>query len=312
MNNIHKLSLALAATLFFTAFIFSKQNHNNLPVIAIANYGPHSSLNESIRGITEGLEKQGFKENHNIKFEILDVNFDSSLIMQMISKLKSSKPKIFIALTTPVAQAAKNSVKDIPIVFGDITDHVEAGLLQHAHKPEENITGASDKQDLGIVLDFIKKMLPNTKRIGILYATGESNDLALIKMMDIAAKKHGMEVVAVPIEEARDVPIRMTQFKGAVDAIYVGSSGPVQPSLPTIVAIAEEMRIPVFNMNAEEVKNHKVFASCGVSFYKVGTNISKIAAQILGGKRPQEIDPIEPKAEDHESFISAKRAAKFH
>ena len=308
MKTIVKISILLITLIISAALINKVQGaaDNKLPLIAIANYGPHSSLEESIRGIKEGLAKEGFESEKNIRFEISDVSFDTSLIMQMIAKFKAINPKIMVAQTTPVAQAAKNMIKDIPIVFADITDPHEAGLDVGA-----NITGVSDKQDLTSMLKFVQMLLPNAKRIGMFYATSESNDVALLRMMQEAASTQDMSVVAVPIEQARDLAARIQAFKGKVDVIYVGSSGPIQPSLPTIVAFAEEMKIPVLNMNSEEVKDGKVFASFGVSYFQIGVNAAKIIAKILNGEQPSAIASIYPTSADHEAFISKKRAAKI-
>jgi putative ABC transport system substrate-binding protein len=135
----------------------------------------------SIRGLKEGLSSLGFIEGRNISYEIADVNFDTSLIMQMLTKLKSKKPKLIVALSTPVAQATKNLIKDTPIVFMDITDPVGAGLLKEKHKSYENVTGATDTQDLNGMLQFAKSLSPNIKRVGMLYSTGEANDASLLE-----------------------------------------------------------------------------------------------------------------------------------
>ena len=298
MKTVTKISILLI-TLIVAALLLTRMQSSsasNLPLIAIANYGPHSSLEESIRGIKDGIAKQGLQ----VRFEIADVSFDTSLIMQMISKFKAMKPKIIVVQATPVAQAAKNMVKDIPIVFVDITDPHEARL--------DDIPGASDQQDLKSMLKFVRMLIPKAKRIGMLYSTSEANDAALLKMMQAAAKSENMGIFAIPIEQSRDIAVRMKAFKDRVDAIYVGSSGVVQPSLPTIVALAEEMGIPVVNVNSEEVKTGKVFASFGVSYYKVGMNAAEIIGKILEGKKP---GIIYPTSADHEAFISRKRAAKI-
>ena len=77
----------------------------------------------------------------------------------MLRKLKASNPKLLVAISTPIAQATKNMIKDIPIVYADVTDPVEAGL----YNPNEstNITGASDKQDLKLMLKFATELLPD-------------------------------------------------------------------------------------------------------------------------------------------------------
>ncbi len=122
-----------------------------------------------------------------------------------------------VAITTPIAQFSKNAIKDIPLIFSVITDPIEAGLLKEAHIPNANITGASDKQNIDVLLQFAKKLMPNATSVGILYSTSEANDLALVKIFKEATIKCNMKVVAIPIDDTRDVPLRMQAFKNKVD-----------------------------------------------------------------------------------------------
>jgi putative ABC transport system substrate-binding protein len=308
------ISIIFAILAMFVMSVLISSKSQDLDLVAIANYGPHSSLEESIKGLKEGLEAKGYIEGKNIRYEILDVNFDTSLIYQMVSKLKASKPKVLVTLSTPVTQSAKQMIKDVPIIFMDITDPVEAGILKEYDKPNGNVTGSSDLQDFDAIMKFAKSILADSdriKRIGVLYSTGEANDYALVKFMQKAAHDNNMELYAVPVESARDVQIRMHQFKNKVDIIYVGSSGAVQPSLPAIVSLAEKMNIPVLNMNSKEVKDNNVLLSFGVSFYKVGINASEQVVKILRGVSIRGIEPIYPKKEDHEAYLNLKRLKKI-
>ena len=301
------LIIAIIISIAFIAIIKLKES-KHLPIIAIANYGPHSSLNDTIRGIKQELAAQGYREDQNIKYEILDVNFDTSLIPQMISTLKSKKPKVMVVMTTPVAQFAKNAVKDIPLVFADITDPVSAGLLVEEKEIDKNMTGASERQDLLLLLEFAKQVLPSATRIGLLYSTAEANDQALLKMMDVAALDKNMQVVPVAIDQPRDIQMRMQSFKNKVDFIYVGTSGPIQPTLPVIIAEADKMGIPIFNADSQAVKKNQVLASFGVNYEQIGVNAGKLVVQILddGTISP----PIYPSADDHIAFISKIRAVQ--
>lgn len=306
-----KIAIFLTIALLTTAItFFNYKSAPTLPIIAIANYGPHQSLDDSIKGIREELERHGFKDNENIQIQISDVGFDLSLIPQMVTKLKSQNPAVMVVIATPIAQFAKNAVKDIPIVFSIITDPVEAGLLKQANKPEANMTGASDKQDLQGLLRMSKKLMPKATKVGVLYATSEANDTALVKMLNQAAKMYHMEVVAVPIEQARDVPLRMQAFKGKVDFIYVGASGAIQPTLPAIVSQADKMGIPILNVNEKAVLDRQVLGSFGVDYYKVGVNTGQIIGRILKGENVSQIEPIYPTIEAHHGFLSRSRAKK--
>lgn len=307
-----KLSVLLLVGLTgFGCYLSYHSTTSSLPVIAIANYGPHASLDQSIQGIKDGLKSRGFNDKVNVRLLVSDVNFDLTLIHQMLSKLRASHPKAIVVVSTPVAQSAKNDIKDIPLIFTDITEPVAAGLLQNELQPNGNMTGASDRQDLRVFLSFAKRILPDAKRVGLLYATSEANDLALVNMMKSAAKELHLEVVCIPIDHARDVPFRMQALKGKVDFMYVGVSGTIQPSLPAIVIEADRMNIPVFNANEDAVKKHQVLASYGVSYYQVGVNTAELVAKMLKDQPFHTLLPIYPKPSDHQGFISKKRALRY-
>ena len=298
--------------IFIAAFIIYNHNiHNKLPVIAIANYGPHASLDAAIVGFKEQMQEEGFTENQNIRYESADVGFDPSLISQMLISLKAKNPKAILVMTTPVAQAAKGKIHDIPLIYTVITDPVEAGLIKAKYKAGVNITGSSDMQDLKEFLKFTQSILPTARKIGLLYATSEANDIALLKMMKTSAAEFNMEVIAIPVEQARDVQIRMQEFKNKVDFIYVGTSGPIQPTLPVIRAEAQKMHIPVFNVEAQAVRDGLALASFGVDYTTVGRNAAKLTADVLRGKKISDLIPLYPKPEDHHALINKNLATEL-
>lgn len=298
-------------TLSIAFGVYKNRSNNTLPTVAIANYGPHASLNASIAGFKEQLKAEGFIENQSIHYEIADVGFDPALIPAMLSSLKSKNPELMMVMTTPVAQAAKGKIHDIPLVYNVITDPVEARLIKEKYTPDANMTGSSDRQDLQVFLQFVKLILPSAKKVGLLYATSESNDIALVNMMRNAASELNMEVVTIPIEQARDVPIRVQEFKGKVDFIYVGTSGPIQPTLPAIAAAARKMHIPVFNVEMQGVKEGLALASFGVDYAAVGRNAGKLAAAVLKGKKVEELKPIYPTGNDNHGVMNKKLAVEF-
>ena len=298
--------------IFITAFtICNNKTHNKLPVVAIANYGPHASLDAAIAGFKEQMRAEGFTENQNIHYETADVGFDPSLIQQMLVSLKARNPRAMLVMTTPVAQAAKGKIHDIPLIYTVITDPVEAGFIKEKYKANANITGSSDMQDLKAFLKFAKSILPIARRVGLLYATSEANDIALVNMMQASASELDMSVVAIPVEQARDVQIRMQEFKSKVDFIYVGTSGPIQPTLPVISAEARKMHIPVFNVEAQAVKDGLALASFGVDYTTVGRNAAKLTADVLRGQKISDLTPLYPKSEDHHGLINKKLAVEL-
>ncbi|CAK8162482.1 putative ABC transport system substrate-binding protein [Candidatus Xenohaliotis californiensis] len=308
-KTIFAISILCLLTALYTNYFIAK--NESLPIVAIANYGSHASLDATISGFKDQMQMEGFAENQNIRYEIADVGFDPHLISQMLINLKAKNPKAILVMTTPIAQAAKGKIHDIPLIYTAITDPIEAGLIKDQYKSDGNITGSSDKQDLKAFLKFSQSILPEARRVGLLYATSEANDNALVNMMKTSASDFNMSVIAVPLEQARDAQIRMKEFKNKVDFIYVGTSGPIQPTLPVISAEALKMYIPVFNVEVQAVKNGLALASFGIDYTTVGRNAAKLAADVLRGQKISDMTPLYPTSEDHCGVINKKLAIKL-
>lgn len=285
---------------------------HQLPLVAIANYGPHNTLNASIQGVKEALAKEGFIEGKTVRFSIQDVGFDAALIPQMVTSLKHQHPQVMVALTTPVAQFAKGAIHDIPVIYDVITDPVKAGLIGSKHQSSDNVTGSSDQQNVTLLLTFAKKILPKLDAVGLLYAPSETNDLALKAALEKATRKLHIKLVALPIMYARDVALVMPQFKGKVDMIYVGGSGPIQPTLPVIAAKSAQFNLPVFNVDEDAVRKGLVLASFGVNYYQVGVHAGELVAHQLKNEHAALLKPVYPRDIDHHGVINLNNATALH
>lgn len=305
-----KVGLAFAA-LLTVLYIVNGSTKNTLPIVAVASYGPDNTLDRSILGLKAALSEQGFRENDKIRYEISNANFEPTLIEQMLTKLKAKKPAVMVVITTPVAQNAKNMIKDIPLVYSVITDPLVAGLLVDPNQSYQNITGSSDKQNLNIFLRFTQKILPEVKSVGLLYSNSEANDAAVLEMMQTACKAANLTLVPVAIDHPRDIPFRMQAFKNKVDLIYLAGSNTIQPAIPAITACADKLQLPIFSVGSDEVKHNLVFGSFGVDYFQVGARAGQIVAKILKGQKVAEIPPVYPQEEDYHGYISQLRANKL-
>ncbi|GHT97157.1 ABC transporter substrate-binding protein [Alphaproteobacteria bacterium] len=304
------LAIAAALTIAAVALVLGIKKSNDVPIVAIVSYGPIPPMEASIVGVKKQLTDQGFIEGQTVRYEIKDICFDHTLIPQMVASLKNSKPAVMVLMATPIAQFAKGKIDDIPLVYNVITDPVDAGLIKDRNKSDGNVTGSSDMQDLGALLTFAQTILPQAKTVGLLYMTSDSNDLTLVSMMRSAAASVGMSVIAIPVDQVRDIPIRMQELKGTADLIYVGASG-LQSALPIIASESQKMNIPMFNMEEQAVRDGLALASFGVNYESVGKNAGKLVAELLNGADIKNVAPVYPSLHDHQCFVNKKLAEKF-
>ncbi len=281
--------------------------------VGIANFGEHPQLAQAVNGFKAALTDAGYAEGTDITYTESHTNFDTTLLPQMIARLQSEQPDLLYVITTPVAQIAKNALKDddTPIVFSAVTDPVAANLVPSWDVGDTTMTGASDLQDIAAILTFAKALLPGATRLGVPYNPGEANDVALLDKIKAEAATAGFEVVGVGVDNVNDIQQRITSLTGKADVIYVPASNLIQPAIAAVAAAAREAGIPIINSDEGPVIQGIVPASFAVNYSQVGNNAGRIAAQILSGADPAGIAPVVPAYEDHAPVISSKSMANF-
>ncbi len=257
--------------------------------IGIGQFAEHPSLDNCRMGIIEGLKEQGFVEGVNLEIKYDNAQTDGSFASQIYNSYKNNNLDLVFAIATPMAQSAYSVFRDTetPIVFSAVTDPIAANIANEDMTPVGNITGTSDKLPVKDQILLIRKMYPDTKRIGILYTTSEVNSLSSIKEYEMIASEFGIEIVTQGINETSDLPMAVDSLlrknKG-VDVITNITDNTVVASLPIVLEKAMEHKIPVFGSEVEQVKNGCI-ASMGLEYFELGKQTGRMAAQILRGEK---------------------------
>lgn len=280
--------------------------------VAIANFGPHVTLDQAIEGFKRALADKGYPEGEGVVYEYAHGNFDPSLVPQILRSLEATDPDLFVTVTTPITQAAVNLIDDksIPVVFTVVVDPVAAGVVPSWEHGSDRFVGASNMQSLQAVVEFAGELLGGVSSFGMLYNPGDPADLAQLGQAREVAEALGVELKVEGVESVNDIQQRTTALSG-VDFIYVPSSSLLQPALPAAASAADRMGIPIINASHPAVREHAVLASVSISWDQVGYNAGLLAAQVLEGAKPADLANNRPAMEEHIPLISGRRLEKM-
>ena len=247
-------------------------------------------------------EEEGIKEGDNLKVETKNAAADMGTAGQISDSFVSDKVDLICAIATPCAASAYNSTMntDIPVVYTAVSDPVSAGLANEDGSSIGNITGSSDILPVEEQLKMIRAMLPDAKKIGILYTTSEANSCSTIEEYKKLAGNYNFEIVDTGINTSADIEIAATDLVGKVDCLCNLTDNTVVNALQTVLDKANSAKIPVFGSEIEQVKSGCV-ASMGIDYYQLGIETGKMAAKILKG---------EEKASDT-PYITASKAELY-
>lgn len=280
--------------------------------VAIANFGPHVTLDQSIDGLKEALAERGFVEGDTVVFEYSHGNFDPSLVPQILRGLEATNPDVMVTITTPITQAAVDLVQNraLPIVCSVVTEPVLAGVVPSWESGSDRFVCSSNLQSMDLVLDFTQELIGTFDTMGMLYNPGDVADTTQLAYAREAAERAGVTFRAEGVESVNDIQQRTMALRG-VDFIYVPSSSLLQPALPSAASAAQRLGVPIINASHPGVEEHSALASMSISWDRVGYNAGVLVAEILNGASPSELANHRPGPEDHTARISGRLMERF-
>ena len=270
--------------------------------IGISQFAEHGSLDNCREGFLEGLKEEGIEEGKNLTVSVKNAAADQGTAKQISDSFVSDKVDLICAIATPSAQAAYNSAMDseIPVVYTAVTDPVAAKLAKDDGTAVGNVTGTSDELPIKAQLEMIREMMPDAKKIGILYTTSEANSCSTIEEYKKLAGDYGFEIVDTGINTSADIEIAATDLVSKVDCLCNLTDNTVVNALQTVLDKANGAGIPVFGSEIEQVKSGCV-ASMGIDYYQLGIKTGEMAAKILKGETTADKTP----------FITASKAELY-
>lgn len=254
--------------------------------IGISQFAEHGSLDNCREGFLEGLKEAGIEKGKNLTVEVKNADADMGTASQIAQNFVSDEEvDLICAIATPSAQSAYSAAEEtkIPVVYTAVTNPIAAELATDDKKPVGNVTGTSDVLPVEAQLKMIREILPDAKTIGILYTTSEANSVYTIEEYEKLAGDYGFTIEKKGINTTADISIATEDLLGKVDCMTNLTDNTVVSSLPTILDMANEKKIPVFGSEIEQVKIGCLAAE-GIDYINLGKQTGQMAAKILKGE----------------------------
>lgn len=241
----------------------------------------HAALDADQKGFEAALTSAGFKEGINVSY--LRHNAQGSLerARTIAQTLVRERVDLIHSIATPTTQAAVQATRSIPIVFSSITDPLGAGSGR-GQASGTNVTGVSDLWPVVLQMQTYAKMVPHAKQWGTIYNPAEVNSVTHTTAMRAAAQQLGLELVEVHVGHSSDVGAAAASLVGKVQALTITSDNTTVANFETLVAVANQHKIPLFAGDVDSVARGAV-AAYGLDYFLVGYAAGKKAALVLKG-----------------------------
>ncbi len=253
-------------------------------LIGISQIVSHPALDAIVKGVQDELAALKV----NAEYDLQNANGNINTAASIANKFQSEKVTLAVGVATPTAQALVKTLKGIPIVFTGITDPVKAGLVTSLEKGEKSVTGYSNmtpiKQQIQLLLK-VKKV----KRLGHIYTGSEVNAVVLAGVVKQSCKELGIEYVETTVSKSAEVKQAVQAIAGRIDALYITTDNTVVSAMSAVAEVALKNRIPIMSADTSSAETNPVMMASGFDWYKMGRATGGLIAEILNGKKPEDI-----------------------
>lgn len=257
--------------------------------VGVVQLVQHDALDSANKGFIDGLKEKGYEEGKNITFDQQNAQGEQANAQTICKQFTDSNKDLIFAIATPAAQAAYNATKDIPIVFTAVTDPVSAEIAKDWKSSGTNVTGTSDKVPVEDQVKLMKKLLPDTKTIGVIYNTSETNSVVQVDELKSAAEKEGLAVKEIGVTNVNEINQNLASALREIDVLYTPTDNTVASAYSLVGKLCLDANKPIIGAE-EAVVTKGGLATIGIDYYKLGKEAGYKAAEVLDGKKPSDVE----------------------
>lgn len=285
-----QLSWAPLGALALAVAAITPLAHAQQKSVAVTAIVEHPALDAIRDGVKSSLQAAGFEDGKNLKWQYQSAQGNTGTAAQIARKFVGDKPDAIVAIATPSAQAVVAATKTVPVIFSAVTDPVAAKLAKDWEPSGSNVTGVSDLLALDKQMELVKQVVPNAKRVGVVYNPGEANSAVVVKELKALLPKMGMTLVEAAAPRSVDVGSAARSLIGKADVIYTSTDNNVVSAYEALVKVGQEAKLPLVAADADSVKRGAI-ASFGINYRDLGEQTGRMVVRVLKGEKPGDIKP---------------------
>ena len=162
-----------------------------------------------VAAFREGLQKLGWTEGRNIRFDTRWARADAEAMQRFAQELVALQPDLILSQVTPTTAALLQQTRTIPIVFAMVADPVGSGFVANLSRPGGQVTGFATLEGSlgGKWLELLKEIAPRVARVAVLFNPTTAATFAeyYLNPVKAAAASFGVEAIAAPVHDTSEL-----------------------------------------------------------------------------------------------------------
>lgn len=249
--------------------------------VGICQLAQHPSLDAATKGFMDAIEEA---LPGQVAFDLQNASNDIPTCGIITSGFAASGVDLILANATPSLQAAASATSEIPILGTAVTEYGVALELENFDGVVGgNISGTCDLAPLDQQAAMICELVPDAKKVGILYSSSEANSVYQAEVIKQELEKTGMEVGIYTFSDSNDVATVAAAAASENDALYIPTDNTAASCAEAIHNAVAANDLPIITGDADTCRGCGVASFC-VDYYELGRTTGEMAVRVLQGE----------------------------
>lgn len=250
--------------------------------VGILQLVQHDALDAATQGFQDALVDVLGEDA--VEFDVQNASGETATCATIANQFVTEGVDLILANATASLQAASAATSEIPILGTAVTDYATAlDIDDWTGTVGGNISGTSDLAPLDQQAELFTELVPDAKKIGLLYCSAEPNSKYQANVITEYLEKAGYEVSEYPFADSNDIQAVTTSACNEVDAIYIPTDNTAASNTELINNVAEPAGVPII-AGEEGICTGCGIATLSISYYDLGYKTGEMAAKILTGE----------------------------
>ena len=242
--------------------------------------------NAAYRQVAASFEAFLQQEVGGLDFVPVTLDDDDATSQQRLAEFQENEMALVFALGSQATRRAAERFPNVSVVSSMVLSRADLKSLP-------NVTGVALEFPLSTQLRWMRRLLPEAKRIGVLYDPAQNQ--AWVDSAQRLAKKQGLKLIPIPVNHARELPAALKKLDKAADVLWAIPDKTVysNKTLKEVLLSSFRSRIPVVGLSGAWVKAGALYA-LDRDYQDLGRQTGVIAKKLLAGTSPGKVAPQTP------------------
>lgn len=237
----------------------------------------------ALAGFRSALDRGGVKA----EITVYAVEGRPQEVAAVLKDMRRKRPTIVFTLGGLATDMVGAAVYDVPVVAGMV-------LTKEGISKRPNVTGVALEFPVEIQLEWITRVLPRARTVGVLYHPAENGKK--IESAAALAPRYGLALEARQVLEHAETQSAIDALVNVADVVWgIPDETALNPhTAKTFLLFSFRNRIPLIGPSTAWVKAGALYA-LERDYGDVGAQCGEMALRILRGEHPSTIAPAAPR-----------------